>query len=177
MASSRDPDELQYYWEQWREKSGKMIKVEYLCRKCESLIIKRGIFLQTYISVQLTFSGQLPWVHRPVQWGGQAEWFLRRLHDESRPLRVKDLHPGDGGHLAGVDWDIICLTPNEQWEANEVHFCGSCLRPLAVYCRGKMKPQMGLSITARNCSDWCNPVTVLCKFSLAPPESIPAHPS
>ena len=30
MASSRDPDELQYYWEQWRERSGKMIKVEYL---------------------------------------------------------------------------------------------------------------------------------------------------
>lgn len=28
MASSRNPDELQYYWEQWREKSGKMIKVE-----------------------------------------------------------------------------------------------------------------------------------------------------
>jgi len=29
MASSRDPDELQYYWEQWREKSGKMIKGNY----------------------------------------------------------------------------------------------------------------------------------------------------
>merc|ERR1712025_1191945 len=29
MASGRDPDELQYYWEQWREKSGKMIKGNY----------------------------------------------------------------------------------------------------------------------------------------------------
>merc|ERR1711910_149795 len=29
MANSRDPDELQYYWEQWREKSGKMIKGNY----------------------------------------------------------------------------------------------------------------------------------------------------
>ena len=38
MASSRDPDELQYYWEQWREKSGKMIKVE--CLFCRTLLLQ-----------------------------------------------------------------------------------------------------------------------------------------
>ena len=57
---------------------------------------QRGISI-----VQLNCSGQLPRVHRPVQRGGQAEWFLRRVHDESRPLRVKDVHPGNGRHVAG----------------------------------------------------------------------------
>lgn len=48
MASSRDPDELQYYWEQWREKSGKMIKVEYLCRKLVSPIRRVFLFQGNY---------------------------------------------------------------------------------------------------------------------------------
>ena len=51
--------------------------------------------------VQLICSGQLPRVHRPVQRGGQAEWLLRRFHDESRPLRVKDLYPGNERRVAG----------------------------------------------------------------------------
>ena len=49
MASSRNPDELQYYWEQWREKSGKMIKVE-----------KSFTFVNYFHVTASTFPGQLP---------------------------------------------------------------------------------------------------------------------
>ena len=46
MATSRDSDELQYYWEQWREETGKKIKVKYFWKfflRCE---LWNGIWIE-----------------------------------------------------------------------------------------------------------------------------------